>query len=93
MPDEREVEWARAVVAAFKASDGTGAAQLNGMMLDKPHLTQALQIREAAAVSATSRSDQRLTILCANDGRTAHGCTTTASRAMIHECNHYKLSP
>jgi citrate lyase subunit beta/citryl-CoA lyase len=48
LPDEREVEWAHAVVAAFKASDGTGAVQLNGAMLDKPHLTQALQILQAA---------------------------------------------
>ena len=48
LPDEREIEHARAVVAAFEASDGRGAVQLNGMMLDKPHLTQARQILEAA---------------------------------------------
>jgi citrate lyase beta subunit len=47
-PEEHEVERARAIVAAFRASDGKGAVQLGGMMLDKPHLTQALWILEAA---------------------------------------------
>ncbi len=51
-PDEKEIEHARAVVAAFKTSTGVGAAQLNGMMLDKPHLTQALQILEAAGLAS-----------------------------------------
>ena len=51
MPDEKEIDHARAVVAAFNTSAGVGAAQLNGMMLDKPHLTQALQILEAAGVA------------------------------------------
>lgn len=51
-PDEGEVEHARAVVAAFRSSDGLGAVQLKGMMLDKPHLTQALQVLEAAGISA-----------------------------------------
>jgi citrate lyase subunit beta/citryl-CoA lyase len=50
LPDEREIERAQAIVAAFNASQGTGTVQLNGMMLDKPHLTQALQILEAAGV-------------------------------------------
>lgn len=52
LPDESEVERARAIVAAFRTSEGVGAAQLNGTMLDKPHLTQALQILEAAGVAA-----------------------------------------
>jgi citrate lyase subunit beta/citryl-CoA lyase len=48
LPDEREVERARSIVAAFNASNGVGTTQLDGMMLDKPHLTQALRILEAA---------------------------------------------
>jgi citrate lyase subunit beta/citryl-CoA lyase len=54
LPDESEIERARAIVAAFKTSAGVGTAQLNGMMLDKPHLTQALQILEAAGVPAAA---------------------------------------
>jgi len=46
LPDEREIEHARAIVAAFEASNGQGTVQLHGQMLDKPHLTQALQILE-----------------------------------------------
>jgi citrate lyase subunit beta/citryl-CoA lyase len=56
VPDAREVERARAVVEAFKASDGKGAVQLGGMMLDKPHLTQALQILEAAGESGRTET-------------------------------------
>lgn len=47
-PDQREVEHARAIVAAFAAAGGQGTVQVKGMMVDKPHLTQALQIIEAA---------------------------------------------
>ncbi len=47
-PDAKEIANARAIVAAFRASDGVGTLQVNGMMVDKPHLTQALQILEAA---------------------------------------------
>jgi citrate lyase subunit beta/citryl-CoA lyase len=46
-PDEKEVELARAIVAAFRASPGAGVLQVAGKMVDKPHLTQALQILEA----------------------------------------------
>ena len=57
MPDAADIEKARAIVAAFKSSDGVGAVQIDGKMLDKPHLTQALQILESArerSVPATS---------------------------------------
>ena len=43
-PDEEEIAYARAVVDAFERAQGAGAAQLEGKMLDKPHLTQALQV-------------------------------------------------
>jgi citrate lyase subunit beta/citryl-CoA lyase len=47
-PDESEVAQARAIVDAFRSAEGAGTVQVNGMMVDKPHLTQALQILEAA---------------------------------------------
>jgi citrate lyase subunit beta/citryl-CoA lyase len=47
-PDEKEIAKARAIVAAFKSSDGVGTIQIDGQMVDKPHLTQALQILAAA---------------------------------------------
>ena len=43
-PDEEEVRHATAVVDAFKRAGGAGAVQLEGKMLDKPHLTQALRV-------------------------------------------------
>jgi citrate lyase subunit beta/citryl-CoA lyase len=50
LPDAAEVEHARAIVAAFSAAEGIGTVQVNGLMVDKPHLTQALRILEAAGV-------------------------------------------
>jgi citrate lyase subunit beta/citryl-CoA lyase len=46
-PSDAEIAHAKAVVAAFQ-SLGAGVAQVDGMMVDKPHLTQALRILEAA---------------------------------------------
>jgi citrate lyase subunit beta/citryl-CoA lyase len=40
-PTEDELAAARAVVGAFAANPGVGAIQLNGRMLDQPHLRQA----------------------------------------------------
>lgn len=40
-PSEEELANARAIVDAFTASPGVGALQLNGRMLDQPHLRQA----------------------------------------------------
>ncbi len=47
-PDAEEIAHARAVVMAFEASPGAGTVQLEGKMVDKPHLTQALRILAAA---------------------------------------------
>ncbi|MBC7704998.1 MAG: CoA ester lyase [Rhodoferax sp.] len=47
-PDEAEVAYAHAVVLAFGKANGAGAAQLDGKMLDKPHLTQALRLLSVA---------------------------------------------
>lgn len=41
MPDATEVGHARAVIQAFNKHQDQGAVQLNGAMLDKPHLLQA----------------------------------------------------
>jgi citrate lyase subunit beta/citryl-CoA lyase len=38
---ETELAWARRVVAAFSAQPGAGTIQLDGKMLDRPHLSQA----------------------------------------------------
>lgn len=47
-PDEAELAHAQAVVAAFEKAGGAGTVQLEGQMLDKPHLTQALRLLSAA---------------------------------------------
>lgn len=47
-PDEDEVRHATAVVEAFERAGGAGAVQLEGKMLDKPHLTQALRVLAGA---------------------------------------------
>ena len=40
-PSRADIDHANAVLAAFAASPGAGAVQLNGKMLDIPHLKQA----------------------------------------------------
>jgi len=44
LPDEAEIQHARAVVEAFATQEGQGAVQLDKVMLDRPHLTQAKRI-------------------------------------------------
>lgn len=53
LPDEAEVAHAQAVVKAFENANGAGTAQLDGKMLDKPHLTQALRLLSAATALAS----------------------------------------
>ena len=48
-PDPNEVAFAQRVVDLFAASVGAGALQLDGKMLDRPHLTQAQKLLELAA--------------------------------------------
>jgi citrate lyase subunit beta / citryl-CoA lyase len=50
LPSQDEIAHARLVVQAMNAVKGTGAAQVNGLMVDKPHLTQALHILKMAGV-------------------------------------------
>ncbi|GLJ00394.1 citryl-CoA lyase [Sphingobium sp. BS19] len=40
-PDAKQVEQARRIMAAFAANPGAGALQLDGRMIDAPHLKQA----------------------------------------------------
>jgi citrate lyase subunit beta/citryl-CoA lyase len=51
-PDEAEVQHAQAVVDAFARAAGAGAVQLEGKMLDKPHLTQALRVLAMAGIAS-----------------------------------------
>lgn len=54
-PDEEEVRHAAAVVQAFERAGGAGAVQLDGKMLDKPHLTQALRVLAMAPSTPVPR--------------------------------------
>lgn len=44
MPSEEEIAEARRIVEAFSAAPGAGALQLEGRMLDQPHLEQARRL-------------------------------------------------
>lgn len=46
---EKELDWARRVVAAFESNPDTGVVGLDGIMLDKPHYTQAKRLIARAA--------------------------------------------
>lgn len=46
---EKELDWARRVVEAFEASPDVGVVGLDGIMLDKPHYTQAKRLIARAA--------------------------------------------
>ncbi|NEH53753.1 CoA ester lyase, partial [Rhizobium leguminosarum] len=45
-PDASEIAWAEKVVAAFAARPDAGVIQLDGRMLDLPHLKLALCLLE-----------------------------------------------
>lgn len=45
-PGEAEIAQARAIVAAFGANPGAGALQIEGRMIDQPHLEQARRLLE-----------------------------------------------
>ncbi|MBB4193117.1 citrate lyase subunit beta/citryl-CoA lyase [Rhizobium aethiopicum] len=47
-PDTAEIAWAEKVAAAFAARPDAGVIQLDGRMLDLPHLKLALRILESA---------------------------------------------
>ncbi len=41
---EKELEWSRRVIAVFEDNPDVGVAGLDGIMLDKPHYTQAKKV-------------------------------------------------
>ncbi|MEB2401065.1 MAG: CoA ester lyase [Alcaligenaceae bacterium] len=52
-PEDSEIAHAQAVVRAFEdAEGGAGSVQLDGKMLDRPHLLQALRVLAIAGVEA-----------------------------------------
>jgi citrate lyase subunit beta/citryl-CoA lyase len=51
-PDEAELAFARRVIDAFANAGGAGAIQLDGKMLDRPHLTQAQKLLSLATRAA-----------------------------------------
>ncbi|MEP9401782.1 CoA ester lyase [Sphingomonas sp. VNH70] len=51
-PDAAQVAAARAIVAAFAAAPGAGALQVDGRMVDAPHLKQARRLLARAGIDA-----------------------------------------
>ncbi|MGZ3197756.1 MAG: HpcH/HpaI aldolase/citrate lyase family protein [Croceibacterium sp.] len=49
MPREEEIAEARRIVAVFAAAPGAGALQMDGRMLDQPHLEQARRLLASLA--------------------------------------------
>jgi citrate lyase subunit beta/citryl-CoA lyase len=47
-PTAEQIAHAEAVVAAFEANPGAGALQLEGKMIDAPHLKQARALLQRA---------------------------------------------
>lgn len=45
---EQEIQEAQEIVEAFRAAPDAGSLQVNGKMVDRPHLIQALQMLKAA---------------------------------------------
>ncbi|MCY1384648.1 hypothetical protein D9M69_729310 [compost metagenome] len=43
-PDPADIARARRIVQAFEQAPGVGTLQLDGEMLDRPHLKQAMRI-------------------------------------------------
>ncbi len=51
-PSEKEIEQARAIVDAFAKAPDAGALQLEGKMIDRPHLVQAKRLLHRAGEAA-----------------------------------------
>jgi citrate lyase subunit beta/citryl-CoA lyase len=51
-PTPEEIRWAERVIEAFRSAPGRGAVQLDGRMLDMPHM------RQAERILATRRADE-----------------------------------
>jgi citrate lyase subunit beta/citryl-CoA lyase len=57
-PEPERVLWAQRVTHAFAASPHAGALELDGRMVDRPHLRLATQILRAAHSVASGKADQ-----------------------------------
>ncbi|WP_183900878.1 HpcH/HpaI aldolase/citrate lyase family protein [Rhizobium metallidurans] len=57
-PTEAEIANARATIAAFEAEPGRGAFQLDGRMIDAPHLRQARRIVDALRAGEPQQDEQ-----------------------------------
>lgn len=55
VPSEQEIDWAKRVIAALEAAGDTGAARLDGRMIDQPHLKNARQILAYASAVAANK--------------------------------------
>jgi citrate lyase subunit beta/citryl-CoA lyase len=55
-PSQDEIAWARRVVEAFAANPGSGALQIDGRMLDAPHLKLARRILAMEFEGGSDRS-------------------------------------
>lgn len=51
---EKELDWSRRVVAVFEENPDVGVAGLDGIMLDKPHYTQAKKVIARAEAQGLS---------------------------------------
>lgn len=56
-PTAEQVTWAKRVLAAFRDSDQPGVLQLDGRMLDRPHLRQAERILGQAGEASPDHRD------------------------------------
>jgi citrate lyase subunit beta/citryl-CoA lyase len=59
LPGEEEIAEARRIVEAFAAAPGAGALQLDGRMLDQPHLEQARRLLAGSAKGRSARRERR----------------------------------
>ncbi|MEQ8744918.1 CoA ester lyase [Parasphingorhabdus sp.] len=49
-PSPDEIDWAQSIVAAFSDNPGAGALELDGRMIDKPHLDKAIKLLKRAGL-------------------------------------------
>jgi citrate lyase subunit beta / citryl-CoA lyase len=56
-PNEEQIGWAKAVVAAFELAPSTGVALLNGKMIDKAHLRFAQRCLKRSGVDGAMVND------------------------------------
>lgn len=55
-PDAEEIDWGRRVVAAYEAAPDAGVLNVDGKMVDRPHLLRAKQVLQRASADAHESS-------------------------------------